>query len=36
MEYPAILKPRFGSGSRDVYFLKSKDDLKEIFEQIKK
>ena len=33
--YPAILKPRYGSGSRDVFFLNSKDDLIKEFQVVK-
>lgn len=36
IKYPAILKPRFGSGSRDVFFLESKDDLVKAIDEIKK
>lgn len=27
MDYPAILKPRYGSGSRSVYYLQNKEEL---------
>lgn len=33
--YPAIIKPRYGSGSRSVYFLNSELDLKRVLKQIK-
>lgn len=33
--YPAILKPRFGSGSRDVFFINSDVDLNASIEKIK-
>lgn len=32
--YPAVLKPRFGSGSRDVYFLRDENDLKMALKKI--
>lgn len=35
IEYPAILKPRFGSGSRDVFFVKSDAELTENIKKVK-
>lgn len=32
--YPVILKPRYGSGSRDVHYLQSKDELNECLKAI--
>lgn len=35
IKYPAILKPRFGSGSRDVFFANSDDELTEAVQKVK-
>ncbi len=35
IKYPAILKPRFGSGSRDVFFVSSDKELAESLQKIK-
>ena len=31
--YPAIMKPRFGSGSRDVYYITNDDELKKAYDK---
>lgn len=36
IEYPAILKPRFGSGSRDVFFIDNDEQLDTCVEQVKR
>lgn len=33
--FPAIIKPRYGSGSRDVYYLQNKNDMKNALDLIK-
>ncbi len=35
IKYPAIMKPRFGSGSRDVFFINSDEDLEQSFYKVK-
>ena len=32
--YPAIMKPRYGSGSRDVFYIESDDELKNAFSKV--
>lgn len=32
--YPAIMKPRFGSGSRDVYYITNDDELKKAYDKV--
>lgn len=34
IEYPAIMKPRFGSGSRDVFYITSNDEVKQAYKNI--
>ena len=35
MIYPAILKPRFGSGSRDIFYLENKQEFEKIYNEVK-
>lgn len=35
IDYPAILKPRYGSGSRDVFFINSDEDLNKYIKRVK-
>lgn len=32
--YPAIMKPRYGSGSRDVFYIESNEELKNAFDKV--
>jgi len=34
--FPAIIKPRYGSGCRDVNYVENNDELENVFERIKK
>lgn len=34
MVYPAILKPRFGSGSRDIFYLENKQEFEKIYSEV--
>lgn len=34
ISYPAIMKPRFGSGSRDIYYIENHEQLFEIYKRI--
>lgn len=34
LNFPAILKPRFGSGSRDVYFINNENELNESLKRV--
>lgn len=35
IDYPAIMKPRFGSGSRDVFFIENEDELSRAYSEIR-
>lgn len=34
IQYPAIMKPRYGSGSRDVFFITNEEELKNAYEKV--
>lgn len=34
IDYPAIMKPRYGSGSRDVYYINNDDELEKAYDKV--